>query len=119
MLTPRANTISWAGELTGKQLFEHAGRRLTLTDDDSTVLTYAQSILRLHDELISQLASQQIEGQVVLGTPDLYAAFMLPQLLSVFRKSFPRVQVELNCACRRRWSGSSSAAMSTSRSSPA
>ncbi|MGY3356540.1 DNA-binding transcriptional LysR family regulator [Bradyrhizobium sp. GM0.4] len=34
----------------------------------------------------------------MLGTPDLYAAFMLPQILSVFRKSFPRVQVELNCA---------------------
>ncbi|KJC38318.1 LysR family transcriptional regulator [Bradyrhizobium sp. LTSP849] len=85
-------------ELTGKQLFEHAGRRLMLTDDGTTVLTYAKSILRLHDELISQLASQEIEGQVVLGTPDLYAAFMLPSILSVFRKSFPRVQVQLNCA---------------------
>lgn len=85
-------------ELTGKQLFEHAGRRLILTEDGTTVLTYAKSILRLHDELISQLASQEIEGQVVLGTPDLYAAFMLPSILSVFRKSFPRVQVELNCA---------------------
>lgn len=85
-------------ELTGKQLFLHAGRRLTLTEDGTTVLTYAKSILRLHDELISQLASQEIEGQVVLGTPDLYAAFMLPSILSVFRKSFPRIQVELNCA---------------------
>jgi DNA-binding transcriptional LysR family regulator len=61
-------------ELTGKQLFEHAGRRLTLSEDGTTVLTYAKSILRLHDELISQLAWQEIEGQVVLGTPDLYAA---------------------------------------------
>ncbi len=73
-------------ELTGKQLFEHAGRGLMLTDDGTTVLTYAKSILRLHDELISQLASQEIEGQVVLGTPDLYAAFMLPPILSVFPK---------------------------------
>ncbi|MBV8696829.1 MAG: LysR family transcriptional regulator, partial [Bradyrhizobium sp.] len=85
-------------ELTGKQLFLHGGRRLALTEDGGTVLTYAKSILRLHDELISQLASQEIEGQVVLGTPDLYAAFMLPSILSVFRKSFPRIQVELNCA---------------------
>ena len=85
-------------ELTGKQLFVHEGRRLSLTADGATVLTYAKSILRLHDELLSQLASQEIEGQVVLGTPDLYAAFMLPSILSVFRKSFPRIQVELNCA---------------------
>jgi DNA-binding transcriptional LysR family regulator len=85
-------------ELTQKQLFLHEGRRLTLTSDGSTVLTYARSILRLHDELISQLASQEIEGQVILGTPDLYAAFMLPSILNVFRKAFPRIQVELNCA---------------------
>ena len=85
-------------ELTGKQLFVHGGRRLALTEDGGIVLTYARSILRLHDELISQLASQEIEGQVVLGTPDLYAAFILPSILSVFRKSFPRIQVELNCA---------------------
>lgn len=85
-------------ELTRKQLFLHEGRRLTLTPDGNTVLTYAKSILRLHDELLAQLASQEIEGQVILGTPDLYAAFMLPSILSVFRKSFPRIQVVLNCA---------------------
>ena len=85
-------------ELTRKQLFLHEGRRLTLTQDGDTVLAYAKSILRLHDELLSQLASPEIEGQVILGTPDLYAAFMLPSILSIFRKSFPRIQVELNCA---------------------
>jgi DNA-binding transcriptional LysR family regulator len=85
-------------EITGKQLLTHGGRRLALTEDGVTVLNYAKSILRLHDELISRLASQEIEGQVVLGTPDLYAAFMLPSILGVFRKSFPRIQVELNCS---------------------
>jgi DNA-binding transcriptional LysR family regulator len=34
----------------------------------------------------------------VLGTPDLYAAFMLPSILRIFRKAFPRVQLELNCS---------------------
>ena len=85
-------------ELTGKALFHHESRRLSLTPDGDIVLTYAKSILRMHDELLSQLASPEIEGHVVLGTPDLYAAFMLPSILNVFRKSFPRIQVELNCA---------------------
>jgi DNA-binding transcriptional LysR family regulator len=35
---------------------------------------------------------------VVLGTPDLYAAFVLPAILNRFRKAFPRIQVELRCA---------------------
>jgi len=73
-------------------------RRVTLTAAGDVVLTYAKSILRLHDELLSQLATPDIEGHVVLGTPDLYAAFMLPSILSIFRKAFPRIKLELNCA---------------------
>jgi DNA-binding transcriptional LysR family regulator len=85
-------------ELAGKSLFHHEGRRVTLTAAGDVVLTYAKSILRLHDELLSQLATPEIEGHVVLGTPDLYAAFMLPSILAVFRKAFPRIKLELNCA---------------------
>ncbi len=85
-------------ELTGKTLFRHEGRRQALTDEGDLVLSYAKSILRLHDELLSRLASPDIEGHVVLGTPDLYAAFVLPAILNRFRKAFPRVQVELRCA---------------------
>jgi DNA-binding transcriptional LysR family regulator len=85
-------------ELTGKAIFTHEGRKLFLTADGETVLSYAKSILGFHDELLSQLASPDIEGHVVLGTPDLYAAFMLPSILKIFRKTFPRVQIELNCS---------------------
>jgi DNA-binding transcriptional LysR family regulator len=85
-------------ELTGKAIFIHEGRRLFLTAEGETVLSYARSILGFHDELLSQLASPDIEGHVVLGTPDLYAAFMLPSILKIFRKAFPRVQLELNCS---------------------
>jgi DNA-binding transcriptional LysR family regulator len=85
-------------ELAGKPLFDHEGRRIALTADGDTVLTYAKSILRLHDELLSQLDSPSIEGHVTLGTPELYAAFLLPTILSVFRRAFPRIQVELNCS---------------------
>jgi DNA-binding transcriptional LysR family regulator len=85
-------------ELTGKVLLHREARRLALTSDGELVLTYAKSILRLHDELLSQLASPEIEGHVTLGTPDLYAAFMLPSILNVFRKAYPRIHLALNCA---------------------
>lgn len=85
-------------ELTGKMILRHEGRRISLTSDGEIVLTYAKSILRLHDDLLSQLASPEIAGHVTLGTPDLYAASLLPSILSVFRKAFPRITVELNCS---------------------
>ncbi len=84
-------------ELTNKTLLIHEGRRQILTDDGDMVLSYAKSILRMHDELLQRLASPDVEGTVVLGTPDLYAAFVLPAILNRFRKAFPRMQVELRC----------------------
>ena len=71
---------------------------MALTPDGDMVLEYAKSILRLHDELLSRLSSPEVHGHVVLGTPDLYAAYMLPSILSVFKEAFPRIQVELRCA---------------------
>jgi len=85
-------------ELTGRTLFVQGGRRMSLTPDGDLILSYAKSILRLHDELLARLSATEIKGNVILGTPDLYAAYLLPSILDVFRKTFPRVQVDLNCS---------------------
>jgi DNA-binding transcriptional LysR family regulator len=85
-------------QITGKMLFRNESRRLHLTPDGDMVLAYAKSILRLHDELLSRLSSPEVQGHVVLGVPDLYAAYVLPSALSVFKEAFPRIQVEVQCA---------------------
>jgi DNA-binding transcriptional LysR family regulator len=85
-------------DLTGKVLFKQDSRRPRLTDDGDMLLSYAKSILKLHDELLARLSSPDIEGHVILGTPDLYAAYLLPSILALFRQSFPRIQVELRCS---------------------
>jgi DNA-binding transcriptional LysR family regulator len=82
----------------GKALFRQDSRRPQLTDDGDMVLSYAKSILKLHDELLARLSSPDIEGHVILGTPDLYAAYLLPSILALFRQAFPRIQVELRCS---------------------
>jgi DNA-binding transcriptional LysR family regulator len=85
-------------DLTGRPLFDPNSRRPQLTHDGEIVLGYAKAILQTHDELLSRLASPEIEGHVVLGTPDLYSAYLLPSILARFRKAFPRIQVELRCS---------------------
>lgn len=85
-------------ETIGKPLFTHEGRRMALSPSGETVVTYARSILRLHDELLARMLSPDIQGDVVLGTPDLYAAFMLPDILAIFRKAFPHIKIQLRCA---------------------
>jgi len=39
--------------------------------------------------------------RVVLGTPDLYAAYLLPQILANFRAAYPNIDVEVRCALSR------------------
>jgi DNA-binding transcriptional LysR family regulator len=85
-------------QIIGKALFRNENRRMLLTPDGDMVLTYARSILRLHDELLARLSAPEVHGYVVLGVPDLYAAYMLPSVLSVFRQTFPRIQIEVRCA---------------------
>ncbi len=58
-------------ELTGRPLMSYDNRRLLLSEHGTLVLSYAKSIVRLHDELLSRLGSGRIEGHVVIGTPDL------------------------------------------------
>jgi DNA-binding transcriptional LysR family regulator len=85
-------------EIAGRVLFRYEARRMHLTSDGDTVLAYAKSIVQLHDELLSKLAAPEIQNRVVLGTPDLYAATVLPATLALFKEAFPRVQVELRSA---------------------
>ncbi|MDO9712912.1 LysR substrate-binding domain-containing protein [Paracraurococcus lichenis] len=85
-------------EQIGRKLFRDDTRRPSLTNDGDMVLSYAKAILQLHDEMLGRLSAPDVEGHVVLGTPDLYAAYLLPSILALFRESFPRIQVELRCS---------------------
>jgi DNA-binding transcriptional LysR family regulator len=104
-------------DITGKALFHHEGRRMQLTPDGDMVLAYAKSILRLHDELLSRLSSPEVQGHVVLGTPDLYAAYMLPSILADLKRHFHGSKSSYAARYpRRRWTACKRA-KSTSRSS--
>ena len=85
-------------EITGAVLFTRVGRKLVLTDDGEIILGYARTIMGLQNELRARLAAPKLNGQFVLGTPDLYAAYLLPAILSDFRRAYPNVNVELRCA---------------------
>ncbi len=88
-------------EQVGKPLFEAATRRPQVTHDGEILLGYARAILQMHDEVWQRMQSRHIEGRVVLGTPDLYAAYLLPQILTGFRALYPGIEVDLRCALSR------------------
>jgi DNA-binding transcriptional LysR family regulator len=82
----------------GKQLIRRDRRRLVLTQNGELLLQYARAILRLNDEARARLSTPEIEGQVRFGTPDLYAAYLLPSVLASFARAHPRIDIEFRCA---------------------
>jgi DNA-binding transcriptional LysR family regulator len=82
----------------GRQIIKRDRRRLVLTQDGELLLRYARALLRLNDEARARLATPEIEGQVRFGTPDLYAAYLLPSVLASFARAYPRIDIELRCA---------------------
>jgi DNA-binding transcriptional LysR family regulator len=86
----------------GKPLFDSDRRQgnghITLTRDGELLLGYARTLLTLNDEIRDRFQAPDIAGHVRLGVPDLYAAFLLPLVLSGFARVYPQVEIELRCS---------------------
>jgi DNA-binding transcriptional LysR family regulator len=81
----------------GRPLFERTPRTVRLTSDGELLLSYAEQILRLHDEVAARLREPDIRGQVRLGTPEDFATAHLASVLAAFARSHPGVALEVRC----------------------
>ncbi len=89
--------ISRLEDLTGRTLFEDNRRKLSLTHDGEVLLEFARAMLRINDAARSRFSRPDIAGHVTLGTPDLYAPYILPDVLETFSRSHPNVEIQLRC----------------------
>jgi DNA-binding transcriptional LysR family regulator len=83
-------------EIVGRSLFTDR-RKLDLTRDGDVMLSFARAMLRLNDEARGRFTTPAVTGHVILGTPDLYASFILPEVLANFARAHPHVEIELRC----------------------
>ncbi|MDR4307279.1 LysR family transcriptional regulator [Chelatococcus sambhunathii] len=81
----------------GRAVFAHDRRRIALTADGEILLEYARAMLKLSEEAKARFAAPSVAGHVTLGTPDLYAAYLLPEVLSRFSHVYPEVEIQLHC----------------------
>ncbi len=84
-------------ETVGRPVFAREGRRMRLTNDGKSLVAYANRLLAVHDEAVAHFAEPALSGNVRLGTPDDYAANLLPLVLSRFGELYPNVHVEVHC----------------------
>jgi len=82
------------------RLFERRHGGISLTPAGEIVLSYAERILALGDELEARLAemTDEMQGPLLLGASATIAECLLPRLLGEFNALYPRVRVTLMVA---------------------
>jgi DNA-binding transcriptional LysR family regulator len=84
-------------EIVGKRLFERSRQSVSITPVGEALLVYANRILATNDAALSHIRRPEAGGLVRIGTPDDYATFLLPSILSALTKEHPRLQFEVTC----------------------
>lgn len=81
----------------GTKLFVRKGRSIALSPDGELFLPLAQDVLFRADDAVRVLKDNlRVEaGEVRLGCNPSVSTYVIPSLLAEFRRSYPRVRVEL------------------------
>jgi DNA-binding transcriptional LysR family regulator len=82
------------------RLFERNNRQVRLTAEGEILLEYAQRILRLKEQAVAEIETQNMFGAVRVAASDWSMSY-LPDVLKRFGKKYPKVEVELQCV--RSW----------------
>lgn len=82
-------------EHLGRRLFRREGRSIRLSAEGQTLLVYADRLLRLADEAVSQMRASKPKGAFRLGSLESTAGSRLAPILSHYHTLYPDVVVEL------------------------
>jgi DNA-binding transcriptional LysR family regulator len=102
---PRVGRSQSAVSMQIQRLEKAIGKALLIRGPQAVVpnaagadfLVYARQLLKLSDEAWTAINRPEETGLVRLGVPDVYAAYLLPPVLSRFAEAHPLVTVELLC----------------------
>ena len=89
-------------DMSGFALFERIGKRASLTDAGSTLLTYARIILQALQDLDQSLISLRgaLGGRVTLGAVST-AKYIVPHVLARFQAAYPAIAINLRFGNRK------------------
>jgi len=93
-----SNQVKLLEESYGLKLFDRSGRGVELTNPGEILLTYAERIFNLAQEADSVIEEIQglKAGGIRISASNTLGAYYLPDILDLFRKKHPRVEIRMN-----------------------
>ena len=83
-------------ELLDQPLLVRSRQHIELTAAGGKLLDYAQRILALNDEALSQFDGTGVSGKVRFGIPSEFASSLLPKIVSRFIRTYPNITLEVH-----------------------
>ena len=89
--------LSGLEEELGVKLFERGARKITLTREGMLLRRRAEEILSLVQKTEEELTEQEelVDGKIVIGSGELAAVWILPDLIGAFSEKYPLVTFDL------------------------
>lgn len=81
----------------GARLLSRDPRHVALTPAGEALLPRARRLLHMNDELVQELSSAELEGEVRFGAPEDFATVHLPEILGRFAALHPKVRLNVTC----------------------
>ncbi len=85
-------------QIVDGEVFHRTGSGVSPTKLGERLAVHAQQILALHDDAISDLSGDGLQGAVSFGCPEDYLDIFIPQILDRFAVEHPAVEIEIKCA---------------------
>ncbi len=89
--------ISRLEKLLDETLIIREGKKIELSGAGEQFFDYANQILTLNDQAISEFSKSTVIGKIRLGIPSEFATVLLPKIVGRFAKAYPNVTLEVNC----------------------
>lgn len=84
-------------DIVGHPLCIRSSRTVNLTHEGEILLSYAQRMLALNDEIMDRIQEPQLAGTVRIGAPEDFATTHLPSILGDFIHTHPLVALAVTC----------------------
>ena len=81
--------------LFGVKLFDRCADAVRLTAEGERLMTRAQRLIALNDQVMNEMREVPFSGEVRLGVPPDIVAMLMPPILRAFSQAYPNVLVTL------------------------
>ncbi len=82
----------------GVKLFNRSGKGITITEEGRLLLSYAERIFNLSDEMEEALRQMKSldRGKLKIGSSRTIGSYYLPQLFEIFKLKYPHIEIQMD-----------------------